>query len=96
MPFMNHIAERTVMGMSRSTKVRRAYRTWGRKLDKRGNPLVLLNAVGEYAKMQASSVFNNPLYFPQAPNNATPLVETGELFARFTYRTSFDNRVRRT
>lgn len=96
MPFMHHIGQRTIMGITRSTKVRRAFRAWGRKLDKRGNPLVLLNAVGEYAKMQAATVFNNPLYFPQAPKNNTPLVETGELFSKFTYRTSFDNRVRRT
>ena len=96
MPFMDHIAQRTVMGMGRSTKVRRAFRTWGRKLDKRGNPLILLDAVGQYAKIQSRVVFNNPLYFPQASGNSTPLFETGELMSKFTYRTSFDKRVRRT
>lgn len=96
MPFMKNIMERTVYGMKRSTKVRRAFRTWGRRLDKKASPLVWMDAVGEYAKQESKKVFNNPAYFPQTPNNRTPLVETGELRSKFTYRTSYDKRVRRT
>ncbi len=96
MPFMEHIMQRTAYGMARSRKVNTAFRLWGRKLDKRGNPLVLLDAVGEYAVQQSKQVFNNPAYFPQNPKNKTPLVTTGELRSKFTYRTTFDNKVRRT
>jgi len=95
MPFMNNIGDKAILSIGRSIKVKRAFRAWGRKLDKRGNPLILLNAIGEYVVMQSKDVFNNPAYFPQAPNNKTPLYETGDLSKHFTYRTSFDNRVRR-
>lgn len=96
MPFMRSIFERTIMGMGRSTKVRRAFQKWGKRLDKKASPQILLDAVGEYAKMQSLSVFNNKAYFPQAPNNMSPVFETGELMSKFTYRTTHDNRVRRT
>jgi len=96
MPFMEHIGQRTIYSLGQSTKVKRAFRAWGRKLDKKGNPLNWMNAVGEHAKLQSTMVFNNPAYFPQVPNNKSPLFESGDLARRFTYRTSFDNRVRRT
>jgi hypothetical protein len=95
MPFMKHIMERTVIGMVRSTKVRRAFRNWGRNLEKKASPSTWLDAVGEYAILQSKQVFNNPSYFPQAPSNKTPNWETGDLAKHFTYRTTFNNRVRR-
>lgn len=95
LPFMNKIGDKSMLSIGRSIKVKRAFRAWGRKLDKKGNPQNLLNAVGEYVIMQSKQVFNNPAYFPEAPNNPTPLYESGELAKHFTYRTSWDNRVRR-
>jgi hypothetical protein len=96
MPFLERIGDRAFLSMGRSIKVKRAFRTWGRKLDKKGNPLVLLNAIGEYFILQSKDVFGNPSYFPESPNNKTPVFETGQLKRKLTYRTSFDNRVRRT
>ncbi|MCP3921265.1 MAG: hypothetical protein GY714_01640 [Desulfobacterales bacterium] len=96
MPFMEHIVQRTFYGLRGSMKYKRAMKSWFKKLDKKGNPLDVLNAVGWFAKKQAHVVFNNTAYFPQAPNNQTPLFETGELLYHFTYRTSFDGKVRQT
>ncbi len=96
LPFMNQIRKNTVKNLKRSMHFKIAMKSWYTKLDKKGNPKVLLDAVGWWAKKQASGVFNNPAYFPQAPNNQTPIYETGELLNHFTYRTTFDNQVRRT
>ncbi|MCP4394930.1 MAG: hypothetical protein GY804_11790 [Alphaproteobacteria bacterium] len=96
LPFMNRIVENTFYSLRTSMKYKKAMRSWFKKLDKKGNPQELLDAVGWFAKKQAGFVFNNPAYFPQAPNNKTPIYETGELLNHFTYRTSHDNNVRRT
>lgn len=40
MPFMEHIVQRSIYGMSSSLTVKRAFKKWGRKLHKKGNPLV--------------------------------------------------------
>ena len=96
MPFMNHIGNLTYKGLSRDAGFKKALKAWIKKLDKKGNPKALLDSMGMAAKKNAYHVFNNPAYFPQAPNNRTPNFETGALRSAFSYKTSWDNQVRRT
>ena len=96
MPFMKNILNLTVKKLPRSQIFLRARRKWVKKLHKNGNPQILLDAIGRIAIMQSRVVFGNPAYFPQAPDNKTPNFHTGELMSHFTYRTTFDNRVRKT
>lgn len=96
LPFMNHIGDLTVEGLTRSTKMRRAVKSWSKNLERNASPLPLLDAVGEVGIKQSRKVFNNKIFFPQAPNNETPIFQTGELMRKFTYRTSYDNKVRKT
>lgn len=96
MPFMTHIVQRTIYGLSSSMSVKRAYRAWGRSLGNNGTPVKLLDAVGELAIQQSRFVFNNRAYFPDSPNNKTPLYETGDLMKHFTYKDTYNGVVRRT
>ena len=95
MPFMGSILKRTVSGIKSSGEVKAAFRMWSKNLVKRASPKTLLESVGKRAVLESKHVFNNPFYFPQAPSNSSPNYETGDLAEHFTYKTSFDGRVRR-
>jgi len=94
MPFMDSIGDLTVEKMGTSSSVKRAFKAWGRKLHDNIQPTDLLNSIGKYAKLQSTKVFNNPEYFRQAPNNDTPVYETGEFSSHFAYRDSITKTVR--
>ena len=96
MPFLNNIGKITIAGMGRDPKVKAAFQAWGRKISRKGNPKVLLDAMGERAKRSSQQVFSNPAYFPQAPHNDSPLFDTGDFARHFTYKTTWTNSVRST
>lgn len=95
MPFMHHIGAITKSGLKRDAEVKRAFKTWSSTIHRKNNPSKLLNAMGMRAVRSSRQVFNNPAYFPQAPKNKTPLVDSGELRENFSYMTSWDRSVRR-
>lgn len=86
MPFMNHIVNRARMDSKTSPIFNRPFKQWVRGLGKGIGPEILLNAVGKMARHASKEVFDNRVYFPQAPQNATPIFETGELMKAFTFR----------
>ncbi len=94
MPFMNHIVNRTIQDRKRSVIFLRPWKNWRLNMDKNGSPDELLNAMGRLAVNRSKDVFDNKAYFPQAPQNATPLVETGELRKKYSYITSVNKIVR--
>lgn len=95
MPFMKFIVRNTLRAMKNSPAVKKAYRIWGKRLVKGTGPEVWLKAIGELAIEESGDVFNNRQYFPQAPNNKTPIYETGALASQFTYRITTNMQVRR-
>ncbi len=75
----------------------KAHRQWKGKATNKGgtSPNILLDAVGMKAIVESKKVFNNKMYFPQVPENETPVWETGDLAQHFTYKQTNNNRVRR-
>lgn len=86
MPFMNSIVNRARMDAKKSPIFTRPFKQWVRGLEKGIGPEIILNAMGKMARKASKEVFDNPVYFPQAPNNTSPNFETGELMKAFTFR----------
>lgn len=95
LPFMRRIGFETIEKAQTSPKIKKAWKAWRVNLVRKSSPKLLLNAYGEFAQEQAQRIMGDPRYFPQT-KHTSPVVETGELRSKFTYRSSFDNSVRKT